>query len=163
MIVVTTAGWCLIAGIALLLSSALGLGYVLHRRGEVRRKTNQEVVDRMMRWDTYDQASYAAGRGTGVAIEANMDLNDLRHCASRGDWKLFWGFPATFFGFGFGSELIALAVAIRNDDVSIALYPALVLVPLGLIGPFMAWAALYSDIDRNGSSPAKDAWRERAR
>ena len=158
----TTAGWLLIAGIALVLFALLGLGYVLLRRGKVRRKTNQEVVDRFMRWDAEDQASYAVGRGVGVAIEANMTLNDLREVATQGDWKLFWGFPTFFFGFGAGFELIALAVSIRNHDPSIAFYPSLALVPFGLIGPFIAWAALYSDIDRNEASPPKYAWRRRS-
>jgi hypothetical protein len=161
MIVVTTAGWFLIAGIALLVWAAIAFTYVLRRIGKSRRKTNQEVVDRMLRWDAEDQASYAVGRGVGWTIEANMDLNDMRHAATHGDWKLFWAFPVTFFGVGMGAELVTLAVALRNGDLSVAGYAALALVPFGLIGPFAAWAALYSDIDRDERSPPKDAWRQR--
>lgn len=160
MIVVTTAGWLLIAGIALFLCAAIAVAYVLHRIGKARRKTNQEVVDRMLRWDAEDQASYAAGRGVGWTVEANMNLNDMRHAATRGDWKLFWAPAVSFFGIGFGAELITLAVALRHDDLSIAGYAALALVPFGLLGPFAAWAALYSDIDRDERSPPKDAWRQ---
>jgi hypothetical protein len=161
-IVVSPAGWCLIAGIILLVFSGVALTYVLRRRGQVRRKTNDEVVDRMFRWDPEDQASYAIGKGTGVRIEAQMDLNDMREAAAQGDWGLFWSFPICFACFGFGVELMALALSLHDGDMLTALLAALGCVPIGLVGPFMAWAALYTDIDRRPHSPPKDAWRQRS-
>jgi hypothetical protein len=145
--------WCLIAAGLLVTSAGLPLFYVLRTRGRVRAMTRNEIVNRMMRSDPSERPDYATGVGVGVRVEASIGIDALRNAAKRGDWKLFWCWPLIMFGFGFGLQMLFIACASYFHQPVFALAAALVCVPFGLSGWFMAWAALYTNIDAGTDTP----------
>jgi hypothetical protein len=141
--------WSAMLGCALLLLSAIPGVYLLRTHGKARKKTQHEVVGRILNYDIADQPSYAAGSGSGVRVEASATMDTLRKAAARGDWALFWCWPLAFFCFCIGAQLLFTALSLRSHELMPALVTGIALVPMGLFGFFMAWAAIYTDIDRS--------------
>jgi hypothetical protein len=136
-------------GLVLIVLSAIPGVHLLRTHGKVRKKTHQEVVDRTLNFDIANQPSYTAGSGSGVRVEASATIDTLRKAAARGDWTLFWCWPLVFFCFCIGGQLLFTALSLRSRELMPALVTGIVLVPMGLFGLFMAWAAIFTDIDRS--------------
>jgi hypothetical protein len=139
-----------------LLSFAIGggaLAYILVKRGRTRAATPDEVTNQLMRRTAAEQVSYAASSGSGVRREVSFGIDDLRLIAKRGEWTLFWACPISFVGFGLGFQFIFMAASVWAHTAGFALAASFVCFVFCFSGPFMAWAALYTDIDAGTADP----------
>jgi fatty acid desaturase len=141
--------WCVIIGVSFLVLAFTVLACALIARGKKREQTKQEVLDRMLVWDNSLSPSYAKGSGSGTGVEITMDLNGMRAAAKNGEWLWFWTFPVFFFFLAFGSMLLVAAMGLHAHDMVPVWLSSLIFVPFGFVGFFMAWAALYTDIDKH--------------
>jgi hypothetical protein len=87
-----------------------------------------------------------AGKAVGVSGEISFGVDDLRQAAHRGDWLTFLLWPVLFScAFGGGWFFFTGLTLSMPRAVWIAL--TILLVPMTGFGWFMAWAAIYTNID----------------
>lgn len=141
------AVWCLVAGIVALAVGGAALACILVVRGRTRAMTADELTDRVMRFDPNDYADVATSYGSGVRNEASVNIDTLRQMAKRGEWAQFWSWPIMLSGFFGGIQLLGTAGLLFGGKPGAALILNLCFAPLTLLGWFMAWAALYTNID----------------
>jgi hypothetical protein len=91
----------------------------------------------------------------GTRIEASASIDTLRRAAKRSDRVLFWAWPFLAVVWGGGFCLFFASLALLDEKAGapllwIAGAPALFFVGIPI---FMAWAAIYTNIDLDVDAP----------
>jgi len=152
-----------IAGASLLAMSAV-LFYVLfkHMNGKVRRLEPYEAgrVALGRGADIQRPEDVMEGKGVGVGVQISFGIDDLRLAARRGDWKTFWLCPLLLFGAFLGFSLIFNAIfAVASVPGPLAGVVDGILFLMVLFPCFLAWAAIYTNIDAGTARAVPDAGR----
>jgi hypothetical protein len=143
--------FCLATGVCLLLLAGL-FGWILasHTKGAKWEKlSSREAADLAANAGRAPHERHGqiyAGKAVGASGEIHAGIDDLRQAARRGDWLTFWLWPLIFscaFGGAWFFFSAGLLSAPRPLWVVLTLFCA---IGAGF-GWFMAWAALYTNID----------------
>jgi hypothetical protein len=76
----------------------------------------------------------------------SFTISDLRRARAAGDNLVFWGVPAFITAWAAGFGFVSLAGAVLTNT-PLMLVGLLVLVPMFLMGAFMPWAAVYTQLE----------------
>jgi hypothetical protein len=93
-----------------------------------------------------------AGKAVGKSGEINAGIDDLRQAARRGDWLTFWLWPLSI-SCAFGGAWLFFSGITLSAPRGIWIILTLVLLPMTCFGWFMAWAAIYTNIDAGKARP----------
>lgn len=142
----TFAGVSLVVGLALVVTAAVLFTILLRQRGKTRVLVGAEASDIAFNVGRIGQAGAIQGPAIGAEVRLKFTIGDLRRAHQAGDRLFFWGAPAMFMAWvlGFGALLLALVVRLQ-DFVFLVGY--VVVVPMALMGAFMPWAALHTDLE----------------
>jgi hypothetical protein len=83
----------------------------------------------------------------GVKLEAHASIDTLRRAAKRGDWALFLAWPICVSCWGLAPFFLSAAAAVYYPNDKVLLYFGSFSLLLPLLAVFMAWAALFTNID----------------
>ncbi len=152
-----------IAGVSLWAMSAL-LFYVLfkHMNGKVRRLEPYEAgrVALGRGADIQRPDDVMEGKGVGVGVQTSFGIDDLRQAARRGDRMMFWLCPLLLSGAFLGFSCISnAAFAVASVPGPIAGIVDGFLLLMVLFPWFLAWAAIYTNIDAGTARPVPDDGR----
>jgi len=137
-----------------LLWTGVLMTYILKRAGKGRALTADELST-LGRSADPNQVRMRWVGAKGGRVEANANIDTLRRAAKRGDWWFFWAWPCMLVSAGMSFGLFFFGVLASARDTPIAIYVAVAIgvLPFLTIPPFMAWAALYTDIDLDVDEP----------
>jgi hypothetical protein len=152
-----TVAWCWLFGGLVLMCVAAALFTILFRHlgAHTRELTPEEA----------DHVAFYAGKYTpvedmhgkhlwGRAAELSWNIDTLRKAANRGDWFAFWTFPTMFSLWMIGMGCVFMAMAIWAKAVVVIVATAPILALMVILFWFMAWAAIYTNIDADADDPA---------
>lgn len=142
---------CLASGVFLLLLTGL-LVWILasHTKGaKWETMSSVEAADLAVNAGRAPHERFGqvyAGKAVGKSGEISAGIDDLRQAARRGDWLTFWLWPITMSCGSVGAWFIFSALTLSAPR---ALWVAITVFCLLLAGLnwFMAWAAIYTNID----------------
>lgn len=87
-----------------------------------------------------------AGKAVGKSGEIRAGIDDLRQAARRGDWLTFWLWPISI-SCAFGGAWFFFSGMTLSAPRGIWIIITLFCLPMAGFGWFMAWAAIYTNID----------------
>lgn len=137
-----------------LLWTGLLMTYILRRAGKGRALTDEELST-LGRSADPNQVRMRWVGAKGGRVEANASIDTLRRAAKRGDWCFFWAWPCMLVSGGVSAGLFffGLFASARDTPTVIYVTVAMSVLPFLTIPPFMAWAALHTDIDLDVDEP----------
>ena len=141
--------WCAAIGCGLIVSSIISGVYYVSKKGKRRRKTHQEIKERILNDDITDMPAYSvAGPGVGVKVEASVNTDTLRKHAARGEWALFCSSSLMTFGWTSGGLLLFITMMMESDaPIFVFGIGVILFAPFALVALFMPVAALFTKID----------------
>jgi hypothetical protein len=143
----TLGGVCMVLALALLVIGGSLFAVLLVRHGETRRLEGREASRVAFNADRLGgELRPIHGPAIGVERRMSFTIGDLRRARQAGDNLVFWGVPAlmTTLSAGFGFLVLGGAVLARAPALLSGL---IVLVPMFLIGCFMPWAAVHTQLE----------------
>jgi len=125
-----------------------------HVKGKIERMSEQETRDMFDYGATTepyvrrDMQSVGPIIGVKAVLTANIDT--LRRAARRGDWLTFWLWPSIMSCWCIGMGLLIMAILPREPILIVVTW----LIPAFIVSVawFMAWAAIYTNIDLNADA-----------
>jgi len=149
----TSTTCMLAAGLSfMLLGVILFLILFKHTKSKVERMSDQETRDFIEYGELTEpygppRSMQAVGPVVGAKAVMAANINTLRQAARAGDWLKFWLWPCMGSCWSIGLGLFITAVCPRDIGLIIVIW----LVPafLVFVAWFMAWAAIYTNIDIN--------------
>lgn len=146
-----------LGGVGLVCGGVL-IAYILKRVGKQRALTEDELST-LGRSPDPNQVRMKWSGAKGTRIEASVSISALRAAANRGDWALFWAWPCCMMTWGIGAALLFFGLFTLDPDT-----PTVIYVVLGVffaaflaLPPFMVWAALFTDIEKDVAEPEASA------
>jgi hypothetical protein len=143
--------FCLATGVGLLLLAGL-FGWILasHTKGaKWEALSSREAADLAVnagRAPHERVGQVYAGKAVGVSGEISFGIDDLRQAARGGDWLTFWLFPIVF-SCGFGGMWFFFSGLTLSLPRAIWIFLTLFCATAVGVVWFMAWAAIYTNID----------------
>jgi hypothetical protein len=142
---------CVVTGVGLLLLAGL-FGWILarHTKGaKWETLSSREAADVAVnagRAPHERLGQVYAGKAVGASGEIHAGIDDLREAARRGDWLTFLLWPVLF-SCGFGGAWLFFSGLTLSAPRALWVLVTLFCVPVVGISWFMAWAAIYTNID----------------
>lgn len=137
----------MVLALALLVIGGSLLAVLLARYGETRRLEGREASRVAFNADRLGgELRPIHGPATGVEVRVSFTISDLRRARQAGNDLVFWGVPAVMTTWSAGFGFLCLGGAVLTNTPA-CLVGFIVVVPLFLIGCFMPWAAVHTQLE----------------
>jgi hypothetical protein len=142
----TLVAVCTVLGLTLFAIGGSLMALLLVRYGKTRRLEGLEASRVAFNADRIGELRPIHGPAIGVERRMSFTIGDLRRARAAGDNLMFWGVPAWMTTLYSGIGFLCVAGAVFTNE-PVMLVSLIVIVPLFLIGCFMPWAAVYTQLE----------------